>query len=386
MTLTQPIPIIGAGLAGLTLARCLLHSGIRTTLYEKATSSPRHNYAITLHASAYRPLLKFLDVDERTFKSKVAVDADVGGSGKIGSHVQLNGYEGMYDTSASFRANRARLEGWLGEGLDVRFGSALEKIEVVEGRPKVKFAGGNELDADFVVGADGVHSAVRKAVLPGVGLEVLPLVAFNGKKRVDRKTFEDVYAPALQVSNVVEAKQEDAVLSISVNERKEEQVSISWIFSRPPRGAADALHRPDRSNAEAQNIPEELFQEIDALSNLEQPFFEVFNAEKLRNERILHWLMRKNLTPLPELQTLLAKSRICLLGDAAHAEPIVGGNGANAAIIDGVMLAESIKASGFDGIAKRYEVRYPHWQQGYDLCEKAIPKLHASSPRNDANL
>jgi 2-polyprenyl-6-methoxyphenol hydroxylase-like FAD-dependent oxidoreductase len=77
----QTISIIGAGLGGLTLGRCLQKRGIAAILYERLDSPPRYSYGITLHASAYTPLLKALDVDEMDFKSRVAVDASSGGRG-----------------------------------------------------------------------------------------------------------------------------------------------------------------------------------------------------------------------------------------------------------------------------------------------------------------
>jgi 2-polyprenyl-6-methoxyphenol hydroxylase-like FAD-dependent oxidoreductase len=76
----QPLTIIGAGLAGVTLGRALLERGIPVVLYDRATSAPRHGYGISLHASTYRPLLNMLKMDEQTFRQNVAVDAAVGGN------------------------------------------------------------------------------------------------------------------------------------------------------------------------------------------------------------------------------------------------------------------------------------------------------------------
>ncbi|KAI8930777.1 hypothetical protein NX059_011804 [Plenodomus lindquistii] len=381
--MTQPIPIVGAGIAGLTLARCLLHTGIRTTLYEKASTSPRHNYAITLHASSYRPLLMYLGVEERLFKSAVAVDADVGGTGRI-DHV-ANSDESMRD---SFRANRARLEGWLGEGLDIRYSSAVKTIEtaISSQGPKLHFANGEMVTRGLVVAADGVHSTIRKVVLSSTDVQVLPLVALNGKRRVDRRTFDKLFAQPLKDNNVLQANYGDTLLNISLNERKEEYVSISWVFSRLPRRGNDALHRPERSNVDAQEIPDEFFQEIAALKNLEQPFAEVFDPEKLRKDRVLHWLMRKTLTPLVELQNVLDKNRVVLLGDAAHAEPIIGGNGANVAILDGVEFAKGIASEQLDRIFKAYEARFMEWERESVECEVRIKELHEEESRNSASL
>ncbi|KAH9878291.1 hypothetical protein J1614_003508 [Plenodomus biglobosus] len=381
--MTQPIPIIGAGIAGLTLARCLLHSGIRTTLYEKASTTPRHNYAITLHASSYGPLLKYLGIDERIFRSSVAVDVDTGGTGRIG-HVA----SGDETPRESFRANRARLEGWLGEGLDVRYSSAIREIETAPTPPglALHLANGQVLTPDFTVAADGVHSAIRKALLPTTEVQVLQLVAFNGKRRVDLQTFQAVFAAALKDNNVLQAKHGDTLLSISLDKRQTEYVSLSWTFSRPPRGTHDALHRPERSNADAQTIPNEFFDEIAALKGLEQPFAQVFDADKLRKDRILHWLMRKALTPLSDLQNLLAKNHVVLMGDAAHAEPIIGGNGANAAMLDGVEFAKGIAENGIGGAAKAYEMRFAEWEKANGECEQRINRMHESVSRNGASL
>ena len=52
------INIVGAGIGGVTLGRCLLKRGISSVLYERMSSSRRHGYGITLHSSAYQPLLK----------------------------------------------------------------------------------------------------------------------------------------------------------------------------------------------------------------------------------------------------------------------------------------------------------------------------------------
>ncbi|KAF2846534.1 FAD/NAD(P)-binding domain-containing protein [Plenodomus tracheiphilus IPT5] len=380
--MTQPIPIIGAGLAGLTFARCLLHSGIRTTLYEKASTAPRHNYAITLHAYSYQPLLRYLGIDERVFQSTVAVDADVGGT------VRINHVGGGDDKS--FRTNRAKLEGWLKEGLDVRYSSALKDIETPTTTPtrgpKLHFTNGDTLTPDFIVAADGAHSIIRKSILPSTKIQVLPLVAINGKRRVDPQTYDSLFAPAMKNINFLQTTHGTTVLNISLNERTPKHTSISWTFSRPPHSNNDALYRPDRSNADARDIPEAFFDEIAALKGLQQPFAEVFDAENMKQDRVLHWLMRKCLTPLSELQDLYGKQRVVLLGDAAHAQPIVGGNGANAAMLDGVEFAKVIAERGVGEIAMAYETRYSEWERADGECEVRIQEMHESGLRNAASL
>jgi 2-polyprenyl-6-methoxyphenol hydroxylase-like FAD-dependent oxidoreductase len=367
----QPVSIIGAGIGGLTLGRCLLKRGVQAVLYERMPSTSRHSYGVTLHPSTYLPLLNILGMDECTFKCRVAVDGAVGGSGKINPSALI--LSNQVDKS-SFRAHREKLELLLREGLDVQWEHALERVEESsDGELQLCLKSGPTLKRSFIVGVDGPHSITRKSFSPSTELSILPIVAFNGKRRVERALFDEVYGPAMDGANVVEVKVNEVVLQVSIIEQKADQIGISWIYSRPSRGSTDPLYKPNRPVSGATDIPKEFFQEIDALGNLEQPFKEIFNAEKLQKERILHWLMRVVLVPLPELQELNKKG-VVLMGDSVHAEPILGGNGANEAIGDGIALAECI-ANG-DSISSWYERRYPIWKEGVEKSKRLIEEMH----------
>ncbi|KAF9695678.1 hypothetical protein EKO04_006689 [Ascochyta lentis] len=371
--MSQPtISIIGAGIGGLTLGRCLLQRGIRAILYEKAPSSPRHSYAITLQPASYRPLLKALNIDESTFKTRVAVDAGIGGSGVI--NTEGYGYRSL--ELASFRAHRGKFEELLREGLDVRWEHTLQNVVQNSGDPlSLEFTNGKSASSDIVIGVEGPHSAIRKQFLPSENPTILPYVAFNGKRRIPGEVFDKLYAAAFSDTTVLELRQGGVVLNISVNEASHKEVSISWIYSRPAQGPSDALHKPNRPNAAAKAIPKEFFDEVEALKELSQPFADVFDAEKLRKERILHWLMRSVLVSRPELQQLADKG-ILLMGDAVHAEQIIGGGGANGTIEDGVSFAEWIAEKGTTDLTSWYDERYASWQDGQEKSQACIAGIH----------
>lgn len=364
------ISIVGAGIGGLTLGRCLLQRGIRAVLYEKAPSSPRHTYAITLQAASYRPLLKALNIDETTFKSRVAVDAGIGGSGTI--NTEGYGYRNL--ESASFRVHRGKFEELLREGLDVRWEHTLQNVRT-DGSLTLEFANGQSATTDVVIGVEGPHSVIRKQFLPSANPNILPYVAFNGKRKLPRDVFDNLYASAFRDTTVLEVRQGDVVLNISINEVTQEQVGISWIYSRLERRPSDALHKPNRPNAAAKDTPQEFFAEVEELKELSQPFADVFDAEKLRKERILHWLMRSILISKSEVQQLGQKG-IALMGDAVHAEQIIGGGGANGAIDDGVSLAEWIAEKSPVDITSWYDERYVSWQEGQEKSQASIAGIH----------
>jgi 2-polyprenyl-6-methoxyphenol hydroxylase-like FAD-dependent oxidoreductase len=72
--------------------------------------------------------------------------------------------------------------------------------------------------------------------------------------------------------------------------------------------------------------------------------------------------MRTGLVNLQDLQALAQKG-IFFIGDAIHAEPILGGEGANAAIVDGFELADCIASSGVAGISTWYEKQFSRWDE-----------------------
>lgn len=373
----HPISIVGAGIGGLTLARCLLKHGIPMILYDRNSSPPRQNYGITLHPSSYRPLLNVLDIDESTFKRRTAVDSSIGGNGRINSQAVLQ--SGNLEAN-SFRVHRGNLEELLREGLDIRWEHALDKVEETSSGLSLCLESGQKIETQCVIGVDGPHSNIRKSCLPDTPLKVLPYVAFNGKRRVERELFDRVYAPFMKDSSVLERRRGEVALKISVDEKKDDLVSISWVYSRPAHGSSDVLFKPNRSTSDAKTIPDEFFQEVGSMQELEMLFEEIFDIKILKSERILSWLMRTIVVDLPKLQDV-AKKGIFFMGDAIHAEPILGGEGANAAICDGVELADLISSDGIKGISAWYDQKHSDWQNGVSKSESAIAIMHNQEKR-----
>jgi tyrosinase len=173
-------------------------------------------------------------------------------------------------------------------------------------------------------------------------------------------------------------------MHFSVSDYKSDRVSVSWTYSRPARGQNDALHMPERALSKATAIPDDLYEELSALSqsSLPQPFAGLFETAHLRNDRILHWLMRTAHIPEEDLQAL-AQNGIVLIGDAAHAHPIVGGNGANMAIEDAVSLAEQIATTQDTDKADLsgwINQRYPIWNDSVQEATENIQRLHSNQP------
>jgi hypothetical protein len=188
---------------------------------------------------------------------------------------------------------------------------------------------------------------------------ILPVAILNTKRRVERALFDELCNPAKDGADVMEVKLNDVVLRVSIIEQKADQVGINWIYSRRSKHSADPVHKPSRPVSGATDIPEEFFMRL-ALSvtwsNLPKRFFD---AGKLQKEHGLHWFMRVVPASLPKLQVPGRKS-VVFMGDAVHAEPMLGGNRANG-----------------ETISTRYEKQYSTWKEDVEKSKKLIEEMHS---------
>lgn len=369
-----PLTIVGAGLAGLTLGRCLRYHGIAALILEKASSVPRCHYAITLHPWAIQPLLKVLQMDDNTFRNTLSVDASRPGTGKIAQDTLASGIETDHGT---FRCHRGKLEELLREGQDIRWEQTVRDVKMSPQGIRVLLKDERALEAEILIGTDGVHSQVRKSLLPSIKLKVLPFVVFNGKRRLSNDEYQARIAPAMGNRTILQSRHNDVVLEISIIESTPDHVDISYTYSRPAH-KNDPLHKPDRLSTGATDIPEAFYTELQEHEPLSPPFEIIFDTSKVRNDRILHWLMRSTLAKPAEVGNLAGQG-VLLMGDAVHTMPILGGEGANTAIKDGVDLAEHIARHGVRSLRSFANARYEAWRHGVEESEKRLAGMHGAS-------
>ncbi|KAL8705509.1 MAG: hypothetical protein Q9201_001384 [Fulgogasparrea decipioides] len=367
----HPITIVGAGLAGLTLGRCLRQHGIAAVVLERVSSSPRYNYGITLHPWAFQPLLGVLQMDETTFKETLSIDAARRGTGKTTGDTLAPGIE---TDPGTFRCHRGRLEKLLQEGQDIRWEHTVQDVRTSSAGISVYLKDEKALKAEVLIGTDGVHSQVRKSLIPSIGLKILPFVVFNGKRRMSNAEYYDLVAPAMEDRTILQSRHNDVVLEISINDFTPKQVDISYTYSRPAH-EQDPLHKPDRPIPGATDIPEEFYTALQELKQLPQPFDMIFDPTKVRSDRVLHWLMRSTLGKPAEVEDLAGQG-VLLVGDAVHAMPILGGEGANTAMKDGVDLAQHIVRHGTRSLQAFTNARYEAWKKGVEESEKRLADMH----------
>jgi hypothetical protein len=224
---------------------------------------------------------------------------------------------------------------------------------------------------------------VRADCGPGdVAFTVLPYATYHGKRSVSRDEWERVFAPAMRGQTVVERRLSGGELfQISVHGVGAQDVGLGYTYSRPaaasPADGGDALYRPGRSTDEAREVPGELFDEIEAhrMALQDSPAFAaMFHPEAMRQDRLVNWLMRSLQMDTPGLGEMAGQG-IVLMGDAVHAEPILGGAGANRALEDAMVLAEVLAVEGAD-LMSFYERRAGVWERSLREAAGRIGEMH----------
>lgn len=67
------------------------------------------------------------------------------------------------------------------------------------------------------------------------------------------------------------------------------------------------------------------------------------------------------------------------MGDAVHAEPILGGEGANVAIEDGMRLASFLLEENAGHIQQFYRERLDIWRKGVTDSKARISSMHGTT-------
>ncbi|HKU36941.1 MAG TPA: FAD-dependent monooxygenase, partial [Polyangiales bacterium] len=165
---TQPHAlIVGAGLGGLATAIGLSRAGFRVSLFEKASDPVAVGFGIGITTNGMQAL-RYLGAYDAVAQAGCAVETSIiqTAHGQLISSAPVKAIgERTGVPSRSF--HRAALQRALLSLLPkdcLRTAAACVGVEQLGARVRVRFADGTHADGDFVIGADGINSAVRRAL------------------------------------------------------------------------------------------------------------------------------------------------------------------------------------------------------------------------------
>lgn len=180
--------VVGGGVGGLTTAIALRRIGLEVTVYEQAPGFGEVGAGLSLWANAIRAL-RSLGLAESVIErgSKVQEGGLLTWRGKQLIHTRTGDFEAILG-EPTIAIHRARLHEILLGALPadcVRPGKTCAGFDQDETGVTVRFVDGHEDRADLLIGADGIHSVIRRQLFPEVKLRYSGYTAWRGVVTTD---------------------------------------------------------------------------------------------------------------------------------------------------------------------------------------------------------
>jgi 2-polyprenyl-6-methoxyphenol hydroxylase-like FAD-dependent oxidoreductase len=301
--------IVGAGPTGLTLATALLAKGVRISLIDRLAAGTNTSRAAVVHArtlEVLEPLGVAQALVERGIRARRFTIRD---RDRVLVPIGFEALPTAYPYTLMI--SQAVTEGVLGEHLE-RLGGRVQRPRTLVGltqdpaRAIALLDDGSQVSARFVVGADGMHSAVREhAGIP-----------FSGGSYGESFVLADV-----RLSGAIPS--DEVILYFS---------PAGMVVVAP---LPDGVHRIVATVAEAPEQPDAAF--VQALLDTRGP---------QRQRALVHevlWGSRFRVHH--RIADAYRAGRVLLAGDAAHVHSPAGGQGMNAGILDAMSLADALVAA-----------------------------------------
>jgi FAD-dependent urate hydroxylase len=301
--------IVGAGIAGPLLAMWLQRLGVRALVAEARESAALAEGAFLGVAPNGMNALAPLGLAEKVLSIGHACSAFqfANARGRVIGAIDRSRDRASFEWPLTM-VRRAELHALLAEeaqrrGVEIRYGSRLASLKQTERNVIAGFLDGTTLDADFLVGCDGLRSATRSLILPDAPKPAFSgLLDFGGFARAENLPFP----PGINTM-VFGSRAFFGAFTTPTGE-------AWWFHNGPPDVPMLELHRDD------------------------PPWI----AELIRaTPKVLGPWRLHDLPAMPRW----SKGRVVLLGDAAHAMSPSAGQGASLAMEDAMVLTACLRDS-----------------------------------------
>jgi 2-polyprenyl-6-methoxyphenol hydroxylase-like FAD-dependent oxidoreductase len=328
LTLTPTVAIAGAGIGGLTLAIALRRRGVPVTVLERAPELRPIGAGLGLGSNAIAALER-LGLRSAIGKAGAAINrsAILDERGRLLGPEMDVGRLAQEIGAPQMALHRGRLHDALLESLGpnvVRLGIAVASFERRGDRMVVRGASGENIVCDLLVGADGLHSAVRAQLVADGAPRYAGYTSWRGV------TASGSVEPPPRMTESWGRGERFGIVDIGFRE-------IYWfaVANAPPGGVDGDVKREVSSR----------------FGDWHEPIAEIIAATPA--ERIVRTDICDR-SPIDRWH----QGQVVLLGDAAHPMTPNLGQGACQAIEDAVVLDQCLaKESAIEAALLRYEAR-----------------------------
>jgi salicylate hydroxylase len=322
MTRSPRIAVIGGGIGGVTAARARLRRGFEVSVYEAAPELKEIGAGVALGPNAMKAL-RSLDLEDNV--RSVAWESENAllrnwRSGRIISKTSRNGFNLQRFGATGCTAHRADLLDVLAASVPrdiVRLGARCISVESDARVASARFTDGTQIEADVIVGADGIHSAVRASLFGPDAPRFTGKICWRCVVPVDA-----VPGGLSTTDNTTWLGPHGAVVVYLL--RRGELVNVVAHYDNDTWTEESWIRECDRSEV------------IENYCGWHESLLRLFSA----SERHYKWALYDR-DPLAQW----TKGRVTILGDAAHPMLPYLGQGACQAMEDGCVLATALAAT-----------------------------------------
>lgn len=309
------IGIVGAGIAGPTLAHWLRRYGHAPVLFEQAPEPRTGGYVIDFWGLGYdiaEQMGVLPAVHDRCYRMDRLRMVDADGREIVGLDVGLmrDALDGRFVSIARSDLAGALLDAC--DGVPMRFGVSVDRLDQDTDGVTLTLTDGSTERFDLVVGADGLHSRVRALAFPDVAGTEVPLgchvaaCRLRGYPRRDDGVYVSYTVPGLHVARVSLRDDETLVLFVCLSDRIDATAPIPAAL----RAAFGGM---------GWEVPA-LLDRMEASPDL--------YADDVRQIHLPTW----------------SNGRVALVGDAAACASLLAGEGTGLAMIEAYVLAGELHA------------------------------------------
>jgi len=317
--------VVGAGIAGLTVADQLARGGWDVTVAERSPSPRGQGYMIDFFGPGFDTAERIgllLRLRERAYD--IGAVSWIDESGRTRARLDYDKLRRAVD-GRLFSLLRPDVEEAIREGLpasvDIRYASAFAGFREDGERVIARLDDGTELSCDVLIGADGIHSRVRHALFGDDGDHLVHLGYHTCAYTVVDRPLHERWASSFAMTDTLEK-------------------SVGMYGPRGDRVAMFGVHRVSTPALPADPRADLLHRYAGLGPDVDAVLARCPDADEIYYDQVAQVVL-----------PAWSRGRVVLVGDACGAVSLLAGQGASLAIAGGAELARALVAGGERGVA-----------------------------------